>query len=210
MRQRLDLGTALQALGAVLVLIALFLRWYDPGGSAWRVFEIVDLLLAALAVAAIAVTLGRLGRGDEDTPGWVQALSLAVLVVVAYELLDRPPAARSSDLQTGAWIALGGAGAMALGALLHRARIGITIDVRERDRRRRVSAVDRRAADGDAGRDARRPTGGTVAPGARGGASSRRRRADPEEARPSRRSLLDDDTERTQPIRPMEDDDPAT
>src|SRR4051812_4508312 len=127
MRQRLDLGTALQALGAVLVLIALFLRWYDPGGSAWRVFEIVDLLLAALAVGAIVATLGLVGDGDDGGRGWVQGLSLAVLVVVVYELLDKPPAARGSDLQTGAWIALGGAGAMALGALLHRARIAITI-----------------------------------------------------------------------------------
>src|SRR3954463_4145253 len=108
MRQRLDLGTALQALGAVLVLIALFLRWYDPGGSAWRVFEIVDLLLAALAVAAIAVTLGRLGRGDEDSPGWVQALSLAVLVVVAYGMLDSPPGPRGADLATRRWEARGG------------------------------------------------------------------------------------------------------
>src|SRR3954469_11122287 len=153
MRQRLDLGTALQALGAILVLVALFLRWYDPGGSAWRVFEIVDLLLAALAVAAIVVTFGRLAEGDEGTPRWVQGLSLAVLVIVAYELLDKPPAARSSDLQTGAWLALGGAILMALGALLHRARIGITIDVRERDRRRRVSAVDRRAAEGEGARE---------------------------------------------------------
>src|SRR3954469_10936566 len=137
MRQRLDLGTALQALGAVLVLIALFLRWYDPGGSAWRVFEIVDLLLAALAVAALAVTAGRLAGGDEGTPRWVQAVGLAVLVIVAYELIDKPPAARDSALQTGAWLALGGGVLMAIGALLHRARIGIIIDVRERDPRRR-------------------------------------------------------------------------
>src|SRR3954454_4794599 len=131
MRQRLDLGTALQALGAVLVLIALFLRWYVPGGSAWRVFEIVDLLLAALAVGALVASVGLLAEGEEGTPRRVQYLSFAVLVIVAYELLDKPPAARTAQLDTGAWIALGGAVLMALGAFLHRADVGITIDVRE-------------------------------------------------------------------------------
>jgi hypothetical protein len=199
MRQRLDLGTALQALGAVLVLIALFLRWYDPGGSAWRVFEIVDLLLAALAVGALAVTARRLAGGDEGTPGWVQAISLAVLVIVAYELIDKPPAARDSALQTGAWLALGGAVVMAIGALLHRARIGIIIDVRERDRRRRVSAVDRRAGEAaDAGgRPPRRP-------------ARRPFDADAEDEGPSRRDVVAQDPERTQPIRPLEDDERLT
>src|SRR3954451_5824648 len=198
MRQRLDLGTALQALGAVLVLIALFLRWYDPGGSAWRVFEIVDLLLAALAVAAIVVTLGLMAGGDEGTPRWVQALSRAVLVVVAYEIIDKPPAARDSDLGTGAWLALGGGILMALGALLHRAHIGIIVDVRERDRRRRVSAVDRRAGEGD-----------DVAADAPRRARARRP-FDADDVGPSRRSVAEGDAERTQPIRPVEDDDRLT
>jgi len=222
MRQRLDLGTALQALGAVLVLIALFLHWYVPGGTAWRVFEITDLLLAVLAIAAIVATVGLLAEGDEGTPGWLQALGLATLVIVAYELLDKPPAARGASLDTGAWLALGGALVMALGAFLHRAHVRITIDVRERERRRRVAAVDRRTtaaggADAEPAEAAptprrRRPGGRPGGPdaeaggGPQGGGAVSGRRAEERDVRPSGGSLLDDDVERTQPFPPVRED----
>ena len=39
MRERFDAGTGLVALGAVLLLVSLFVDWYDPSGDAWAVFE---------------------------------------------------------------------------------------------------------------------------------------------------------------------------
>jgi hypothetical protein len=145
MRHKLDLGTVLQGLGAVLVLIALSVRWYEPGGTAWRVFEVVDLLLAALAAAAVVHALRRAVTGEPaTTPGWVPAVSFAVLVVVAAQVIDPPPAARGAARDTGAWLALAGALVMAAGAVLDWARISVVVDVRGRDRRRRVPAVDRR------------------------------------------------------------------
>ena len=49
MRERFDAGTGLVALGAVLLLVSLFVDWYDPSGTAWSVFEFVDILLALAA-----------------------------------------------------------------------------------------------------------------------------------------------------------------
>jgi hypothetical protein len=51
--RHLDLGRALVALGALLVLVALFLDFFEVGGSGWEVFEALDLVLAGLAAAAL-------------------------------------------------------------------------------------------------------------------------------------------------------------
>jgi hypothetical protein len=85
MRQKLDVGTLMLAIGALLVLIALFLDWYTPGGTAWQSFEITDLLLAVMAATAIVLALRRLAVGESGTPGWIQGLAVAALVVVAAE-----------------------------------------------------------------------------------------------------------------------------
>ena len=189
MRQRLDVGTLLLGIGAILVLIALFLDWYTPGGTAWESFEVVDLLLAAMAVAAIVLAARRLSAGEAGTPAWMQGLALATLVVVAAELIQPPPGLRGAEREIGGWLALAGSLVMVAGAILHFASISISIDVAERDRRRRVAAVDRRrrgpAAPGD------EPT--TPAPSG-GGAVA----ADPE----------DDPGQRTMPLRPLSEDPP--
>ncbi len=184
MRHRLDLGTILQAIGALVVLASLFVRWFDPGGTAWQAFELTDLLLAVAALAVVVVGVLRLATGEPGTPGWAQAVSAGVLLVVVTQLVEPPPVAAGATRATGAWLALGGAVAMALGALLHRAHISVSIDVSERDRRPRVAAVDRRA-----------PGAAGAAPGRPGGSTA-------DEA-------PDDPLERTEPIRPVREDDEA-
>jgi hypothetical protein len=178
MRQKIDAGSALAALGAALLLVSLFIRWFKPGGTAWQVFEIVDLVLAGLALAVLAGTLGRTEPAGEP-PRWLLGASVAALAVVAVQVIDPPPSARGSDIATGAWLALAATALMAIGAGLSRSSVSITVDVRQRDRRRRVSAVDRRADAG--GGPAPAPT--TEVP--RGGVSA------PDVA---------DDTGRTQPM----------
>jgi peptidoglycan/LPS O-acetylase OafA/YrhL len=176
MRQKIDAGSALAAVGAALLLVSLFIRWFDPGGTAWQVFEIVDLVLAGIALAVLAGTLGRTDPGGEP-PGWLLGLCAAALAVVAVQLIDPPPAARGSATATGAWLALGATALMAIGAALSRSSVSITVDVRQRDRRRRVPAVDRRA-------DA--PTGSTTvpAPESPGVAPAARAVEDPDRTQP--------------------------
>jgi hypothetical protein len=144
MRQKIDAGSALAALGAALLLVSLFIRWFDPGGTAWQVFEIVDLVLAGTALAVLVGTFGRSDPAGEP-PRWLLGVSAAALAVVAVQLIDPPPVARGGDIATGAWLALAGTAVMAIGAGLSRSSVSITVDVRQRDRRRRVPAVDRRA-----------------------------------------------------------------
>lgn len=142
MNRKFDAGPALVALGAIALLVALFLSWFDPGGTAWEAFELVDLALASIAVAALAAVAGWLGD-DGSRPA--AGLALAALVIVAVQLIEPPPLLQQSDVEPGGWLALAAAAAMLVGAVLTLASISVTVDVRGREGRRRVAAVDRRA-----------------------------------------------------------------
>lgn len=140
MRERFDAGSGLVAVGAVMLLVSLFIDWYQPGGNAWVVFEWLDVGLAGAAIASligIAPRFTGLGRA-------VPVIALSALAVVIVQLVSPPPAARGSDLDSGAWLALAATVLMTLGATLAAASISVTVDVRERERRRRTAAIDAR------------------------------------------------------------------
>ncbi|MEN3281352.1 MAG: hypothetical protein V7607_2492 [Solirubrobacteraceae bacterium] len=147
MRERFDAGTGLVAIGAVLLLVSLFIDWYRPGGDAWAVFESIDLLLAGAAISALLAMAPRLGDGGLGRA--VPIISAAAFVVVAVQLIDPPPVVSDADLRTGAWLALAATATMAAGSLLGAASISVTVDVRGRERRRRAAAIDARDGAGE-------------------------------------------------------------
>jgi hypothetical protein len=163
LRERFDAGTGLVALGAVLLLVSLFVDWYDPSGDAWGVFEVVDVLLALAAVTCLVAAVPRYAALQRAVP----FVAFVALFIVAVQLIDPPPAAARDDLATGAWLALAATLVMAAGAALSAASISVTVDVRSRDRRRRMKAIDARerqreeeaaaaAAEGEEGEDGER------------------------------------------------------
>jgi hypothetical protein len=199
MPRRIDLGRAVLFAGSALLLISLFTDWYELGGigvTGWQVFETLDLVLAALAIAGMVAAV----RPDV-TPPWAAAVVPGVAVFIVFvQLIDNPPAAGDAAPAAGAWIALAGSFLMAAGFALSLAAISVTVQIRERDMRRRVAAVDRRhdqdleaedASDLDA--DAEGPVVERKAPSlfARSPAPAR-----PEDA----------DLERTQPLSGLPDD----
>ena len=89
MRERFDAGTGLVAVGAVLLLVSLFIDWYDPGGDAWAVFESLDLVLAGVAVCGLLAVAPRFGAGGLGRAlPLITAIAFAIVVV---QLLDPPP-----------------------------------------------------------------------------------------------------------------------
>jgi hypothetical protein len=138
----LDIGPVLLALGALLLLVALFLNWYGPL-SAWNAFEVTDVLIAGLGVAAVAGAAGLLAPElefmDRRALPWIAG---AAFVLVAAELLDPPPGAGGETLGSGAWLALAATVAMVAGIVLSLGRVTFAVAVEGRDRRRRVAAVD--------------------------------------------------------------------
>lgn len=144
MTRRFEVGPILVALGALLLLVSLFLDWYGPL-NAWEAFEVVEVLLAALAVAALVVALGQLVPGlDVGDRRWLPAIVVAVAVLVAAELIDPPPAAGEESIEQGAWLAFAAALVMLAGAVLTVGRISFAIAVEGRELRERVAVLDHR------------------------------------------------------------------
>jgi hypothetical protein len=141
--RRFDIGPLLLALGAIVLLVGLFLDWYGEA-SAWDVFELTDLLLAALAVAALAAAVQLLTDAeflDRRALPWIVG---AAFVLVAAALINPPLAAADQPLRTGAWLSFAAAVVMVAGVVLTFGKVSFAVNVEGRDRRRRVAAVDHR------------------------------------------------------------------
>jgi hypothetical protein len=145
MTRRLEAGPLLVTLGALLLLVSLFLTWYTGEVSAWQAFEVWDVVLFVLALGSIAAGLG-LTTQDVDLVDrrFLPAFVGAVVVIVASQLIDPPPAATGQDPDTGSWLALGAAVIMLAGAVLTFGRVHLAFTLEGRDQRRHVSAVDAR------------------------------------------------------------------
>ncbi len=130
----IEAGWLLAAVGAILVLVSLFLDWFEPGLTGWTVFEALDLLLAAASLAVLAVAARSFGFTVVDQRAGVAAATVAFVVVVS-QLINHPPAATEADLEVGAWIALAGALLMLLGALISRTGVSLAVVLENSDRR---------------------------------------------------------------------------
>jgi hypothetical protein len=165
MKRRFEVGPILVALGAIVLLVSLFLDWYG-GLTAWEAFEVVEVMLAALAVTALVIAAGLLAPEIEYVERrWMPAVVLGIVLLVAAEIADPPPAAGDQSPATGAWIAVGSALVMFAGAVLTFGRVSFAVSVEGRDVRERVAVVDHRqdttetaAVDGGSARSAERTT----------------------------------------------------
>jgi hypothetical protein len=145
MTRRLEAGPLLVTLGALLLLVSLFLSWFTGEVTAWEAFEGWDVVLFMLALASVAAGLG-LTTDDVDLVDRriLPAAVTAVAVIVASQIIDPPPAAAGQDPDTGAWLALASALVMCAGAVLTFGRVHLALTVEGRDARRHVAAVDAR------------------------------------------------------------------
>lgn len=150
--RRIEIGPLAVLAGSLLLLVSLFLDWYEPrpgeGFTAFTVFEFLDLVLAALALVGMAGALGRVLRGTGDGPGEsaleqvAPGVAIAALILVLAQVFNHPPAAFGRDALLGQWLALGGASLMTAGAVLDAARISFAVNVSPRERSTRRERPD--------------------------------------------------------------------
>ncbi len=136
-RGRIDAGPLIAIPGALLLLASLFIDWYELDLDGWKVFEVLDLLLAAIALACLMAAAERLGvaiPGARAVSRAFTALGVLALVIVVSQAINHPPAAVGQDADTGLWLALGGAALLALGALLSTTRVSLAVNVEGRGR----------------------------------------------------------------------------
>ena len=122
-------GIAIVAIGATLLFVSLFLHWYQPGRSAWTVFEVWDLVLAGLSMVALVAAAGRLGIGPRRSDSWLVAPSAGALVIVVASLLNHPPAAIGEDPMIGIWLALIATVLMVAGVVWSVAGVSVAINI---------------------------------------------------------------------------------
>jgi hypothetical protein len=123
-RSTLASGELVGAVGGLGLLVATFLPWYSAGGesvTAWEAFSVIDILLAAAAVAGLSVGLVVLTRLSVSYPVAGSATAtlfgaLAVILVI-YRLID-PPGGGDVTRDAGAWVGLVAAAVLTLGGYL--------------------------------------------------------------------------------------------
>ena len=110
-------GPLIAAIGAVMLLVSLFLNWYE-GLTAFTVFELVDIVLVVCALLIVLQLAG--GMGLMKPP----ASPVVSLLVALFALGDVLPHLR---------LAVAGTVLMATGAFLATANISLSIEPREHE-----------------------------------------------------------------------------
>src|SRR6476620_10340137 len=141
MPQRMNGGLAVAAIGAVLLIVSLFLDWFAPSSDAWTVFELNDLILAGLGLLVLEVAVADLLARPEAKryvpEGSVVYAGVGALIIVGATLIQPPPSAIHSSREIGAWLGLGAALLITVGGFAIRARISLVIALRAPDQPRR-------------------------------------------------------------------------
>jgi hypothetical protein len=129
---QVPIGPLVAAIGAVLLIVSLFLDWYEQV-TGFTVFEFLDLLLVVLALVTLATLAAAVGLlRTPMRPGTPLVVGVLALLIVVSQIVNHPPAATESDIDTGLWLALAGAALMLAGAVLSTARIAIAVEPRPR------------------------------------------------------------------------------
>lgn len=139
------LGAVIAALGGLVLIVSLFLTWYEVAGAGiaesitdviddvagsnlgsevrrtgWESFEFTDLICAFAGILAIGRGLVVL-TGDDDNPPIPGPLLVTVLggvavAAIAYRIANPPGIGYNREI--GIWIALLGAAAVAYGSAI--------------------------------------------------------------------------------------------
>ena len=150
MPQRMNGGLAVAAIGAVLLIVSLFLDWFAPARSAWTVFELNDLILAGIALLVLEVAVADLLARPEAQryvpEGSVVYAGMGALIIVGATLIQPPPGAIHSSREIGAWLGLAAAALITAGGFAIRARVSLVIALRAPEQLRRSAQTQDLAA----------------------------------------------------------------
>jgi len=129
---QLPVGPLVAAVGAVLLIVSLFLDWYQTF-SGWTIFEFLDLLLVLMALVSIASLAGGLGLvRPAVSPGLSLGVAVFTVLVVLSQIVNHPPGANGLDKELGIWLGLSGSALMVAGAVLGYAHISLAVETRPR------------------------------------------------------------------------------
>ncbi len=116
--------------GGLLLFISLFLDWFDVLGSAWEFMDIVDILLALLALTAVAIgamlATGNAANLPRSPSEIVTMAGVVAFTIVATFILE------GDEHKFGIFLSLIGAIAMIVGGVQLARGPGVTAEPRTR------------------------------------------------------------------------------
>ena len=106
-------GEWIAGAGGVALLAALFLHWYGSGpfeATAWQAFDVLDVVLALLALVPLGLVLAQATRRSPSIPVALSVFTaiagvLAALLIL-YRIANQPGPNELVDVQAGAWLGL--------------------------------------------------------------------------------------------------------
>jgi hypothetical protein len=123
-RSALSLGELVGAVSGLGLLVSSFLPWYSAGGenaTAWQSFGVIDLVMAAAAIAGLSVAIVVLIGLSVSYPVAGSAVTTLfggmALILIAYRLIN-PPGGADVGREIGAWLGLLAAAGVTLGGYL--------------------------------------------------------------------------------------------
>jgi hypothetical protein len=140
------IAAVLVVIGGAVLFVSLFVKWYDPGTSAWTAFEFLDLVLAIAALVALSAGVGALfGERWPEHARFVPVIGLVAFVIVLTQLIEPPPLVHDASRGAGGFLALIGSLILVGGGVL--ARRESVSDKRDSDDARRRT-MQRRSEEG--------------------------------------------------------------
>lgn len=128
--QRFEAASLAALFGSVLLLVSPFLEWFDPGGSAWSVFELLDLVLVGVALyVGVTATMRLLEVAPGADRRGVPIAGGVALAAVLATMLEPPALVVDASLGFGAWLALLGSAIILTAGLLDLARVSVTVNI---------------------------------------------------------------------------------
>ena len=115
--RRLRAGEWITSLAGLVLLVSLFLPWYD-GASGWEALSVIDILVALVALVAIGMVPLTASQEVPAIPLAIQALlaiaAKVALILVIIRVIS--PAGGADDREAGLWAALASTAVVLIGA----------------------------------------------------------------------------------------------
>jgi hypothetical protein len=108
--RRLRAGEWLAGAGGILLIVSLFLPWYEAAKpvTGFEALSVIDILLALLALLALALPVLQATQDAPNKPVGAAVLGVVLgalgALLVVFRLIDSP--ADGLEVRPGAWVAL--------------------------------------------------------------------------------------------------------
>jgi hypothetical protein len=118
--RRLRDGEWIAGAGALALLASMFLHWYGldlallgdvtPEATAWQAFDVLDIVLALLALVPLALVFTQATRQSPAIPVFFSVMSvlagLLAALLILYRIVNQPGPNEIVTVQAGAWLGL--------------------------------------------------------------------------------------------------------